>query len=185
MKKFEPVEYLEANEIQKAALDQVQAVFGGTPNLLKMLANAPGILQGYLKFNDALTSASLSPALVEQIALTVSGSNACEYCVAVHVMIGGQFGITRKELLANIEGKADDPKTKVMLCLAKDLVENRGKVSDQVIQNVRNQGISDTLILEILGVVGIYTFLNYLNHLTKPVLDFPKVGEFRPLPSDD
>ncbi len=87
---FQAIEPKTANVEAKAALDIVQAAFGGTPNLMKMLAAAPNVLTGIMALNQAVNSGELETSLVEQIALLTSGINQCEYCVAVHVYVGQQ-----------------------------------------------------------------------------------------------
>jgi alkylhydroperoxidase family enzyme len=48
-----------------------------------------------------------------------------------------------------------------------------------MVKALRDHGLSDKAIIEIVGVIGLYTFLNYVKHLTQPELDFPVVEEFR------
>ena len=62
----------------KELLDAVQAKLGMVPNLMRALANSPAALEVYLGFG-ALDKGSLSPALREQIALTVAEINNCAY----------------------------------------------------------------------------------------------------------
>jgi uncharacterized peroxidase-related enzyme len=178
MNSFQPIESQTANAEAKAALDIVQAAFGGTPNLMKMLATAPNVLTGIMALNQAVNSGELETALVEQVALLTSAMNQCDYCVAVHVYVGQQNGLSRPELLANLQGQASDPKAQAVLNFTKSVVENRGRVNTDTLQALRDRGLSDKAILEILGVIGLYTFLNYAKHLTQPVLDFPVVEEF-------
>jgi uncharacterized peroxidase-related enzyme len=178
MSNFHPVNLQNATPEAKTALDIVQAAFGGTPNLMKMLATAPNVLTGIMALNQAVNSGELETALVEQVALLTSGINQCDYCVAVHVHIGQQNGLSRPELLANLQGQASDPKAQAVLNFTRSVVENRGQVNVATLQALRDQGLTDKAILEILGVIGLYTFLNYAKHLTQPVLDFPIVKEF-------
>ena len=58
-------------------------------------------------------------------------------------------------------------------------VNNRGKVDESNIKALRDYGLTDKEMLEIVGVIGLYTFLNYVKHLTQPALDFPIVEEFQ------
>jgi uncharacterized peroxidase-related enzyme len=178
MSNFHPVNPQSATTEAKAALDIVQAAFGGTPNLMKMLAAAPNVLTGVMALNQAVNSGELETTLVEQVALLTSGINQCDYCVAVHVHVGQQNGLSRPELLANLQGQASDPKAQAVLNFTKSVVENRGQVTTATLQELCDQGLSDKAIIEILGVIGLYTFLNYAKHLTQPVLDFPIVEEF-------
>jgi uncharacterized peroxidase-related enzyme len=179
MSTFNPIEPQTADADAKAALDIVRSAFGGVPNLMKMLAIAPNVLKGVMAFNQEVSSGELQPLLVEQIALLTSAINQCEYCVAVHVHVGQQNGLSRNELINNLRGKSSDSKSQAVLNFTKTVVENRGKVDALEIQSLRECGFSDKAILEILGVIGLYTFLNYAKHLTQPALDFPAVAEFQ------
>jgi uncharacterized peroxidase-related enzyme len=180
MSTFNPVDPKTANTDAKAALDLVQSVFGGIPNLMRMLAIAPNILRGIMALNQEVTGGELETALVEQVALLASGINQCEYCVAVHVHVGQQAGLSREELICNLQGEASDAKSQAVLNFTRAVVDNRGKVDPSLVNALREQGLSDKAIVEIVGVIGLYTFLNYVKHVTEPALDFPAVEEFQP-----
>jgi uncharacterized peroxidase-related enzyme len=179
MSTFNPVQPKTADAETKAALETVQSSFGGIPNLMKMLAIAPNVLKGIMAFNQEVTRGELEPSLVEQIALLTSGMNQCEYCVAIHVHVGQQAGLNRNELIRNLQGEASDPKSQAVLNFTRAVVDHRGKIDALMVQTLREQGLSDKAIIEIVGVIGLYTFLNYAKHLTQPVLDFPSVEEFQ------
>jgi uncharacterized peroxidase-related enzyme len=180
MSTFNPIDPKTADTKTKAALDLVQTAFGGIPNLMKMLAIAPNVLSGIMAFNHEVTSGELETSLVEQVALLTSGINQCEYCVAVHVHVGQQAGLSRDELIDNLQGEASNPKAQAVLNFTRAVVNNRGKVDEPTVKALRDHGLSDKAIIEIVGVIGLYTFLNYVKHLTEPALDFPKVEEFYP-----
>jgi uncharacterized peroxidase-related enzyme len=176
---FHPVDPNNADADTKASLDLVQAAFGGIPNLMGMLAIAPNVLKGAMVLNKAVTTGELEASVVEQIALLASGINQCEYCVAVHVQVGQQAGLSRNELICNLHGEASDPKSQAVLDFTKAVVNNRGKVDASTVELLRGYGFSDKAIIEMVGVIGLYTLLNYVKHLTQPILDFPAVEEFQ------
>jgi uncharacterized peroxidase-related enzyme len=177
---FKPVEPETADADAKAALDMVQSAFGGIPNLMKMLAISPNLLRGIMRFNQEVTSGELETALIEQIALLTSAINQCEYCVAVHVQVGQQVGLSHNELMCNLRGEASDPQSQAVLNFTKAVVNRRGQVDASTIAALRDHGLSNKAIIEIVGVIGLYTFLNYVKHLTQPNLDFSGVEEFQP-----
>jgi uncharacterized peroxidase-related enzyme len=179
MSAFNPIDPKTADTETKAALELVQTAFGGIPNLMKMLAIAPNVLRGIMAFNNEVTHGELETSLVEQVALLASGINQCEYCVAVHIHVGQQAGLSRNELICNLQGEASEPKSQAVLNFTKAVVNNRGKVDESTVKALREQGLSDKAIIEIVGVIGLYTCLNYVKHLTQPTLDFPAVEEFR------
>jgi len=180
MTEFNQVEIEEATGKTKELYDGITKAFGGVPNLFKMLGSTPDMLHAVLQLNSSTTAGKLSAKDVEQIALTVSSVNQCNYCVATHVAVGSQFKIPEAELMNNIQAISDNPKMSAILTFTKEATLNRGKVSDKTVNTLREFGIDNSTIIEILGVVGLYTFLNYLNHLTQPVIDFPII-EYQPI----
>ena len=68
-------------------LDAVQAQLGVTPNFIRVLANSPAALQGFLGLYGALGQASVDKATQERIALAVAEGNGCQYC-ARHCPVG-------------------------------------------------------------------------------------------------
>ena len=64
-----------ANEL----LNAVKSQMGGVPNIFSTLAQSPVALEAFLNFNTALGQGVLTPAMREQIALTVAGKNQCDY----------------------------------------------------------------------------------------------------------
>ena len=177
---FKQVEVATATGKTKELYDGIQQAFGGVPNLFQMLGDNPAMLEAVLGLNAAITVEGLTTKDVEQIALTVSSVNACDYCVATHVAVGSQLKIEETELMDNIQGVSKDPKMAAILKFTKEATLNRGQVTKETIKEVTDFGVNKQTIIEILGVVGLYTFLNYLNHLTQPEIDFPVV-EYSPI----
>ena len=68
----------------KQLLDGVQTKLKMTPNFLRVMANSPAVLEGYLGFSGALTGGSLPAKLREEIALAVGEQNARVLRVGAH-----------------------------------------------------------------------------------------------------
>ena len=161
----------------KELLDGVQAKFGMIPNLMRTMANSPAVLQAYLDFTSALSSGALSAKLREQIALTVSETNNnCDYCLAAHSAVGKMVGLSEEEVLDSRESISTDNKVETALRFARQLVENRGWVTDEDLSRVRDAGYDDGEIAEIVANVALINFSNYLDHVAETELDFPPVS---------
>lgn len=180
MSAFNSVQPEAANVEAKASLDIVHAAFGGIPNLMKMLANSPNVLRGIMSLSQEVASGEIETSLFEQVALLTSAMNNCDYCVAVHFHVGQQAGLERDELVSNLQAQSSNPRSQAVLDFTREVVNNRGQVDTATVQALREHGLSDKAIIEVLGVIGLYTFLNYAKHLTHPILDFPAVPEFSP-----
>ena len=68
---------------------------------------------------------------------------------------------------------AADPREQAALALAERIVTERGHVSDDDIDVVRQAGYTDGEITEIVANVALNIFTNYFNHVAETEVDFP------------
>lgn len=160
----------------KQLLEAVQAKLGITPNMARVMANSPAVLQGYLGFNAALAGGTLSPKLREELAIAVAEQNSCGYCLAAHTALGKMAGLSDSELDAARDGRSDSAKTRAALEFARAIVAKQGRTSDADFEEVRRAGFSDGEIAEIIAEVALNVFTNYFNNTTEVEIDFPKVA---------
>jgi uncharacterized peroxidase-related enzyme len=156
-------------------LEAVQAKLKITPNMTRVMANSPAVLEGYLGFSGALASGSLPPKLREQIALAVSEQNSCQYCVSAHTAIGKLTGLTEQELEEAREARSHSPKDQSAIEFTRVLVANQGRVADVDFENVRKAGFGNAEIAEIIAHTALNIFTNYFNTAAQVDVDFPKV----------
>ncbi len=175
MPRLQPLNPNKAEGKAKELLDQVQSKIGMVPNLMRTLAQAPAVLQGYLGFSGALAGGSLSPKLREQISLSVAAQNRCDYCLAAHTAIGSKLGLTEDQIQASRRGQSLDPKEDAALQFASLLVAKRGHVNDLDVAKLKVAGYSEEEIIEIVANVAKDIFTNYFNHVADPEVDFPKI----------
>lgn len=176
MSRITPLEPSIAKGPTKRMLDDVQAMLGTTPNLMKTLAVSPAALEGYLDFNNALASGALDRQFREQVAIAVAGTNACGYCLAAHHALGALAGLTPDEMARNREARSADTRREAGLRFAKAVVVDRGQVSDAALVAVRSAGFDDTEIVEIVANVAVNILTNYINHVAQTAIDFPPVA---------
>jgi AhpD family alkylhydroperoxidase len=111
--------------------------------------------------------------LRQEIALAVSEANQCNYCLSAHTFLGSKVGLTESELLDARHGTASDEKTNAALTFARKIVQDRGHVSDEDVEEVRRAGYTDGEIAEIVANVALTTFTNYFNTVAGTEIDFP------------
>src|SRR5689334_822010 len=133
----------------KQLLEAVQAKLKITPNMTRVMANSPAVLEAYLGFNGALAGGSLPAQLREEIALEVGEQNACQYCVSAHTAIGKLTGLTDAEIEHAREARSTSPKHTAALVFARQVVANRGQITDDDFEAVRQAGFSEAEIAEI------------------------------------
>jgi len=159
----------------KDLFQSVQAKLGSVPNMFRTMGNSPAVLEGYLAFNAAMSSASLGAKMGELIALTVANANGCEYCNAAHTFIGEKMvHIDPRSIAAARSGSSSDAKTHAALEFARTLVRKKGHVSSQEVETLRTAGYTDTGIAEIIGHVALNFFTNIFNTAADVAVDFPQ-----------
>lgn len=172
------VALIDANAAAPAAkpvLEKIQAAFGETPNMFKAVANSPAALRSMWGSFEALGSGSISARLVELMAVAVANRNGCEYCLAAHSALAGPLGATEEDLRLAQEGKAKSPRVEAALGFARKLVDAKGHVTEADLLTLKEHGFSDAEIVDIIAIVCLNIFTNYVNNALKVPLDFPKV----------
>ncbi len=174
MSRIHQVDPQSASGKAKQLLDAVQSKLGLVPNMTRAMANAPAVLDGYLSLSGALSKGTLSAKSREQIALAVAQTNECEYCLAAHSAIGKMVGLSVDQILDSRRGTSVDPKTDAIIQFAREVVDERGHVSDATLAQARAAGLDDGAIAEIVANVALNIFTNYFNHVADTEIDFPR-----------
>jgi alkylhydroperoxidase family enzyme len=157
----------------KELLDTVQQAFGMIPNTAKVMANSPAVLDSFLAFSTAMGKVQIGGKLHNQVKLTTSETNSCDYCTSILSAVAPSAGLSADDILAGRTGNSEDRRTKAALAFANDVLESRGKVSDQQLVDVRRAGFVDAEIVEIVASVVMGCFTNFLNNVADTELDIP------------
>jgi uncharacterized peroxidase-related enzyme len=161
---------------RKELLNQINSVFGVTPNMFKTIANSTPALKMMWGAFGALGSGKLGAKLGEQIAVAVADLNRCGYCLSAHTALGMGAGLSAETLKQAQAGKSNDPKTQAALDFATKLVKNRGHIVPEDVAMIKKSGFNDEEIAEILAHVALNIFTNYTNVAFDVPIDFPKVA---------
>ena len=163
-----------APEEARASLEQARQKFGFDLNLFAVMAEAPGLLEAYLKVNDIFSRTSLSPEEQTVVLIAVSRENGCHYCVAAHSAAADMMGVPASVTDALRDGRPlDDPRLEALRRLTGRIVERRGWPDDAEVQRFLDAGYGRRQLLEVLVGVGLKTLSNYTNHLAGTELDRP------------
>ncbi len=158
----------------KELLDTVEQAFGVIPNTVKVMANSPAVLDSFLAFSTAMGGAKIGEKLHNQVKLNTSETNSCDYCTSILSAVAPSAGLSADEILAGRTGKSEDQRIKAVLAFANDVLESRGKVSDQQLATVKEAGFDDAEIVEIVASVVLGCFTNFLNNVADTELDVPQ-----------
>lgn len=157
----------------KEILDAVMGKIKMIPNLYRVFATSPKVLEGYMGLNAAMAATSLPASLKEQLAIAIAETNGCDYCLSAHTMIGKMVGVSADDLSAAQSGNASDAKAQAALQFARKVSLERGHVSDADLSAVKAAGYSDAEIVEIVAITSANIFTNYMNNVAATTIDFP------------
>lgn len=163
----------EADSKTRELFRAVEKKMGMVPNLVSTMARSPAVAQAYLGFAQTLAGGSLPASLREQISLVVSEINQCNYCLSAHSFLGRKAGLSESDVLDARQGTAPDEKATAALVFARRIVEDRGQVSDEDVEEARRVGYTDGEIAEIVANVVLNIFTNYFNTVAGTEIDFP------------
>lgn len=174
MTRLQPLDPATATGKTKELFNAVQGKLGSVPNMMRTMANSNAVLEGYLHLSGALSKGAINARTGELLALAISESNACDYCLAAHNFIGEKLLKTDPAVLeAARKGESNDPKTQAILQFAKTLVNKNGLVNNEDVNAAKNAGLSDAEISETVAHVALNVLTNYFNNTANTEIDFP------------
>jgi uncharacterized peroxidase-related enzyme len=176
MSRIQPINPATATGKAKDLLDAVKDKLGLVPNMTKVMASSPAVLESYLSFSGALAGGLLDAKTREQLALLTAQQNHCDYCLSAHTAIGKMVGLNREQIVASREGVGSSPKTTAALTFARRVLDTKGQIAETDLAEARSAGFSDGEVAEIIAHVALNVFTNYFNIATDVDIDFPRVS---------
>jgi uncharacterized peroxidase-related enzyme len=155
----------------------VEKQLGTVPNVFRMIGNSPAGLTAYVGLLDALAKGTFTPALREEIAITIAEANGCTYCLSAHTYLGRNVAKASDAALAAArEARSEDPKTQAALVFAVKLLRERGHVSEADVAAFLAAGWTAAQAIEVVGHIAVNTLTNYVNTAFGTEVDFPVVA---------
>jgi uncharacterized peroxidase-related enzyme len=166
----------ETPQASHAILEQIGKRLGFVPNLHRLMAVSPDVLSGFIALQTALDR-TLDARTRDTVALTVSQANGCNYCLGAHSYVAAKFnGTDAEEIALARDGKSSDPCRSAAGTFARRLIETRGTVTDDDLSAVREAGITDKEIVEIVALSAQFLLTNFISNVADTEIDFPEVA---------
>ncbi|MBF2709588.1 carboxymuconolactone decarboxylase family protein [Flavobacterium soyangense] len=151
--------------------DSLQKALGFVPNLYATIAHSENGLTRFLAYQNAKTS--LNNKEKEAVNLIVSQTNGCVYCLSAHLVLGKMNGFSEDQLLDIRKGKSTDAKLNVLVQLAAEIAENKGRASSETVDAFFGNGYTNENLVDLILQVSDKTAMNFLHNLTQIPVDFP------------
>ncbi len=151
----------------QAYFDKCQEKLGFVPNVLRAYAFDNAKLQAFIDMVDdlMLADSGISKLEREMIAVAVSATNQCHYCLTAHGAAVRQRAKdpVMGELIAHNWRAADlSAKQQAMLAFAEKLTESPAKIDEADRAHLRTVGFSDRDIWDIASTAAFYNMSNRL-----------------------
>ena len=169
-------EYKKREELSAAdqgVYDNSTKLLGFVPHMYGVIANSPNALSRYVKAEFA--PSALSAKETESVNLVVSQVNNCNYCLSFHNAFANKFGFSESQVMEIRKGQASfDPKLDALVKLAKALVEKRGHIDGNYVDNFIKAGYSKAAVIDTILLVNLRGVTNYMHAaLGEFEIDFP------------
>jgi AhpD family alkylhydroperoxidase len=168
-----PVDLATASGSNKKNFDILKSALGFIPNMALAMAQSQAVLDGYMGLSVALIKGRLGKRLGEELALTLAGTNHCEYCASAHSATAKIAGLDQAGVVAALQGKSEDAREAAALRFATAVVEKRGRIDDADFKAVIDAGFTLGEVAEIVAHVVVNIFTNYFNNVARTEIDSP------------
>ncbi len=140
---------------------------GFVPNVLRVFALRPNHLLAWWAYYDELLrgESGLTKAQREMIAVVVSATNRCHYCIVSHsaaLRMLTEDPVFVEQLATGYRYAQLDPRDRAMLDFAVKLTEEPHRCDDEDIEALREAGWNDEEIMDIAQVAAMFNFTNRL-----------------------
>lgn len=174
MNKLNILEKDQVPEDTQKIYEKLEGKLGTVPNIYAIMANSSHALEANLTLLETIRKGEFSDKEIEVINLSVSEINGCNYCLAAHTAAGKMAGLSEDETVEIRNGEIKDKKLKALSDLAKEITEKRGYPSEETVDRFIDAGYNKAALVELIGLVSLNVFNNYLNHIAGTEVDFPE-----------
>jgi len=163
----------QAPDAAKPAFYRFTKLTGKMPNLYATIGYSANALNSYLAYVNEQVRGTFHAKEREAIYLMVSQFNGCEYCLASHTQSAIKNGWTEEETLSLRDGAHPDKKWQVIYRVIKSVIENKGQVSDDLLDEFYALGYHEAAIIDLMVLINVMSFTNYTYRLIRVPIDFP------------
>ena len=171
---MKPLDISETKEPATSILEATQSQLGAIPNMYRVMANNPSLLQAYTSADESFRKNSgFSPQEQEVILLSISIYNGCTYCVAAHSFLATHQSNLPKEYLdaQRAHKTLEDKKLNALSKFSVSVTKERGYPSLEATKLMKDAGYTETHIAGVITAVGMKTMSNYTNHMVETEVD--------------
>ena len=155
-------------------LAKSQQAFGRIPGLHAVMAEAPGLLEGYQKLHELFLASSFDAEETTVVWQTINVEHSCHYCVPAHTGIAKAMKVDDAITDAlRDEAPLPNERLEALRTFTLAVVRERGEVDDATVQTFLDSGFTRRHVLEVILGLSQKVMSNYTNHVAKTPIDRP------------
>ena len=161
-----------APEASKPFVEKSIKANGRLPGLHAIMAEAPGLLEGYQAIHKLFSESSFNAEELTVVWQTINVEHECGYCVPAHTGIAHMMKVdpALTEALRNKEAMTT-PKLQVLHNTTLAMTRNRGNLSQEEMSAFFDAGYTQRQMLEIVLGLAQKVMSNYTNHIAETPVD--------------
>ena len=153
-------------------LTSTESRLGYVPVAMARMAEAPQLLDGFLKLSGMFETTSLDPLARETLIMTIARRNGCHVCVAMHTAKLTGLSAPPSVIAALRDGgPLDDARLEAVRRFTEDVMDAAGGVGEERVAEFLAHGYTRRHALEVVLGIGTYTLSTMANRLTEAPLD--------------
>ncbi len=163
-----------APEAAKPLLAKSQQAFGMIPGLHGVMAEAPGLLEGYQVLHGLFLNCSFTAEEKTVVWQTINVEHACNYCVPAHTGIAKAMRVA-DELSNALRDEAPLPTAKLeaLRDFTLAMLRQRGELTPAQLEAFYAAGYTQQNVLEVILGLSQKVMSNYTNHIAQTPVDQP------------
>ena len=163
------------SETNKKIFENVKSQVGFVPNLYAAMAQSDTALSTFLSLDSR--KSSLHKKEIEIVNLAASQVNKCNYCLSAHTALAKMNRFTDDEIIDFRKGTSSNAKYEALANLTKEMVENKGQVSEGTRARFHEVGYSNENLLDVIFTIAGKIITNFTFHNFNFEIDFPLAPE--------
>ncbi|HCP55179.1 MAG: carboxymuconolactone decarboxylase [Pseudomonadaceae bacterium] len=161
-----------APEASKPLLENSQKAFGMVPGLHAVMAESPGLLEGYQVLHNLFLNSSFTAEEQTVVWQSINVEHNCHYCVPAHTGIAKAMKVSDE--ISNAlrdETPLPTPKLEALRDFTLAMVRQRGELKTSQIEDFYAAGFSQKNVLEVILALSQKVMSNYTNHVAQTPID--------------
>lgn len=160
-----------SEEVAELLIDfRTKMGFPEAPNFIKAQAAAPSVMRGtWSLVQSVLVEGRLPRSLKEMVFVAISVDRDCGYCEAAHIACCRMLGVAESDLAALVRNFDEmlPERTRDIIGFAVKCARSPSALDDADFQRIRNHGLGDAELTELIAMSGLAVYANTLADATQ------------------